>query len=97
MTAELAETTAPDSWGPRSSGLRQAGRYRGRSARRTLARSWRDDQVFGAGIPQRMVIVEFESFEKVLAAVYKSDTYQNALAVLAYGAVRDTRIVEGVD
>jgi uncharacterized protein (DUF1330 family) len=42
------------------------------------------------------VIVEFESFEKALAA-YKSDTYQNALAVLADGAVRDTRIVEGVD
>jgi uncharacterized protein (DUF1330 family) len=43
-----------------------------------------------------MVIVEFESFEKAIAA-YKSDTYQNALAVLAYGAVRDTRIVEGLD
>jgi hypothetical protein len=71
MTAELAETTAPDSWGPRSRGLRQAGRCRGRSARRTLARSWRDDQVVGAGIPQRTVIVEFESFEKALAA-YKA-------------------------
>jgi uncharacterized protein (DUF1330 family) len=53
-------------------------------------------KVFGAGIPKRTVIVEFESFEKALAA-YKSDTYQNALAVLADGAVRDTRIVEGVD
>jgi uncharacterized protein (DUF1330 family) len=33
-------------------------------------------KVFGAGVRQRTVIVEFESFEQALAA-YKSDTYQN--------------------
>jgi uncharacterized protein (DUF1330 family) len=39
------------------------------------------------------VSVEFHSFEKALAA-YKSETYQNALALLGDDAERDWRIVE---
>jgi uncharacterized protein (DUF1330 family) len=42
------------------------------------------------------VIVEFASFELAQAA-YESKAYKEALAVLGGGAVRDVRIVEGVD
>ena len=40
--------------------------------------------------------VEFENFEAALAH-YNSDAYQLALAALGDGAVRDMRIVEGVE
>ena len=39
---------------------------------------------------------EFPSVEKAIAA-YQSPAYQNALKALGDGAVRDIRIVEGVD
>ncbi|MBB3211812.1 uncharacterized protein (DUF1330 family) [Herbaspirillum sp. Sphag1AN] len=48
-----------------------------------------------AGKVQRIVVVEFASFEQAKKA-YASQAYQEALAVLGSSAVRDFRIVEGV-
>ena len=48
-----------------------------------------------AGLDQRVVMAEFESFEKAVAT-YNSDAYQAALCVLGSAAERDFRIVEGV-
>jgi uncharacterized protein (DUF1330 family) len=48
------------------------------------------------GLKQRTVLIEFESFEKAVAA-YNSVPYQEALKVLGTAAERDFRIVEGVD
>ena len=42
---------------------------------------------------QRLVIVEFESVAKAVAA-YESPEYQTALAVLKNSAERDVRIIE---
>ena len=47
-----------------------------------------------AGLQQRTVVTEFESFETALAA-RKSEAYQKALQALGSGAERDFRIVEG--
>jgi uncharacterized protein (DUF1330 family) len=47
-----------------------------------------------AGLKQRVVVMEFESFEKALAT-YNSAAYQAALKALGHGAERDFRIVEG--
>jgi uncharacterized protein (DUF1330 family) len=51
---------------------------------------------FEAGLRERIVISEFPSVEKAIAA-YNSDGYQQALAALGNGAERDIRIVEGVE
>lgn len=48
-----------------------------------------------SGVKQRVVIMEFESFEKAIAA-YNSSAYQAALKALGSGAERDFRIVEGI-
>ena len=48
-----------------------------------------------SGVNQRVVVVEFESFEKAVAT-YNSEAYQAALCVLGSAADRDFRIVEGV-
>jgi uncharacterized protein (DUF1330 family) len=48
-----------------------------------------------SGINQRVVVTEFESFEKAVAT-YNSDAYKAALRVLGSAADRDLRIVEGV-
>jgi uncharacterized protein (DUF1330 family) len=48
-----------------------------------------------SGIKQRVVVMEFESFEKALAT-YNSAAYQAALQVLGSAAERDFRIVGGV-
>lgn len=48
-----------------------------------------------AGVDQRVVVVEFESLERAIAA-YDSDLYKVALKALAKGAQRDFRIVEGI-
>jgi uncharacterized protein (DUF1330 family) len=48
-----------------------------------------------SGINQRVVVTEFESFEKAVAT-YNSDAYKAALRVLGSAADRDFRIVEGV-
>ena len=52
-------------------------------------------QVYELGLEQRTVVIEFDSIEQARAA-YDSPAYQAALAVLAGGAERDIRIVEGV-
>ncbi|WP_433607359.1 DUF1330 domain-containing protein [Dactylosporangium sp. CA-139114] len=49
-----------------------------------------------AGIAERTVLVEFDSFQQAVAA-YESAAYQQARAALADGAERDFRIVEGID
>jgi uncharacterized protein (DUF1330 family) len=48
-----------------------------------------------SGMNQRVVVMEFESFEKAVAA-YNSAAYQAALQALGSAAERDFRIVEGV-
>ena len=60
---------------------------------RTLSRGGRV-VAHEAGITQRVVLVEFDSFERAVAA-YESEPYQTALAVLPDGFERDFRIVEG--
>ncbi|MCQ9131160.1 DUF1330 domain-containing protein [Streptomyces hilarionis] len=62
---------------------------------RTLVRGGRV-VAHGAGIAERTVLVEFDSFEQAVAA-YESAAYQEALAALADGVERDFRIVEGSD
>ncbi|WP_406087807.1 DUF1330 domain-containing protein [Kitasatospora purpeofusca] len=49
-----------------------------------------------AGITQRAVLIEFDSFEQAVAA-YESEAYQKALAALPDGYERDFRIIEGTD
>jgi uncharacterized protein (DUF1330 family) len=49
-----------------------------------------------AGITQRVVLIEFGSFEQAVAA-YESEAYQKALVALPDGVERDFRIVEGID
>jgi uncharacterized protein (DUF1330 family) len=51
---------------------------------------------YEAGQIERIVISEFPSVERANAA-YNSPAYQEALKALGNGAVRDIRIVEGVD
>lgn len=47
-----------------------------------------------SGLEQRLVVTEFESFEKAVET-YNSAAYQAALKVLGSAAERDFRIVEG--
>jgi uncharacterized protein (DUF1330 family) len=49
-----------------------------------------------AGVEDRTVLVEFDSYALAMAA-YDSDAYRAALAALDGGAERDVRIVEGID
>jgi len=49
-----------------------------------------------AGVEERTVVVEFDSFDTAVAT-YEGDEYNAALAKLEGGVVRDFRIVEGVD
>jgi len=51
---------------------------------------------FEAGQKERVVISEFPSIEKAIAA-YNSPAYREALKALGDGAVRDIRIVEGLE
>jgi uncharacterized protein (DUF1330 family) len=51
---------------------------------------------YEAGQKERIVMSEFPSVEKAIAA-YQSPTYQLALNALGDGAVRDIRIVEGLE
>jgi uncharacterized protein (DUF1330 family) len=46
------------------------------------------------GLQQRTVVVEFESYDRALAA-HESEAYKKALQALGSGAERDFRIVEG--
>ena len=51
---------------------------------------------FEAGQKERIVISEFPSLDRAIAA-YNSPAYAKALDALGDGAVRDIRIVEGTD
>ena|SRR2546423_6539215 len=51
---------------------------------------------YDAGIAERTVLVEFDTFEQAVAA-RESAAYQEALAALSDGVERDFRIVEGID
>ncbi|MET7745487.1 MFS transporter [Streptomyces sp. NPDC005385] len=62
---------------------------------RTFARGGRV-VAHDAGIAERTVLIEFDSFEQAVAA-RESAAYQEALVVLADGVERDFRIVEGID
>jgi uncharacterized protein (DUF1330 family) len=50
---------------------------------------------FEAGLKERIVISEFPSVQAT--AAYNSAAYQEALKALGDGAVRDVRIVEGLE
>ncbi|SMC82806.1 DUF1330 domain-containing protein [Rhizobium sp. RU36D] len=50
---------------------------------------------YEAGLEQRTVLIEFDSVDQARAA-HDSPEYQEAMALLGEGAVRDIRIVEGV-
>ena len=58
----------------------------------------RDSRVVAhdAGIVERTVLVEFDSFEQAVAA-RESAAYQKALVALSDSVERDFRIVEGID
>jgi uncharacterized protein (DUF1330 family) len=62
---------------------------------RLLTGSTSQVQAHEAGVQQRTVVVEFDSYDVALAA-YESDAYQKALQALGSGAERDYRIVEGL-
>jgi uncharacterized protein (DUF1330 family) len=47
-----------------------------------------------AGVQQRTIIVEFDSYDIALKA-YESEDYRKALQALGSGAQRDFRVVEG--
>ena len=53
------------------------------------------EQVYEAGLQERVVVIEFDSVEAAVAA-HDTPAYQEALAALGDGAERDLRIVEGV-
>lgn len=61
---------------------------------RFLTRSASQVEAHEAGLQQRTVVVEFDSYEIALAA-HESDAYKKALQAFASGAERDFRIVEG--
>ncbi|MGW5276942.1 DUF1330 domain-containing protein [Streptomyces sp. NPDC004044] len=49
-----------------------------------------------AGIAERTVLIEFDTFEQAVAA-RESAAYQEALVVLSDAVERDFRIIEGID
>ena len=51
---------------------------------------------YESGQKERVVITEFESLEKAKAA-HDCPAYQEAVRVLGDGAVRDVRIIEGLE
>ena len=53
-------------------------------------------QPYEDGVAERTVLIEFPTYEAAVAT-YEGDGYQEALKRLGDGAVRDLRIVEGVD
>ena len=64
------------------------------SGGRVLTRSTSRVLIHEAGLQQRAILVEFDSYEIALGA-YESEAYQKALQTLGSGAERDFRIVEG--
>jgi uncharacterized protein (DUF1330 family) len=65
------------------------------SGGRFLTKSTSQVQAHEAGLQQRVVLVEFDSFQVALAT-HESEAYRKALQALGSGAARDVRIVEGV-
>ena len=65
------------------------------SGGRSLTGSTSQVQAHEAGLQQRTIVVEFDSYDRALAA-HKSEAYQKALRALGSGAERDFRIVEGI-
>ena len=63
---------------------------------RTFARGGGRVAAYEAATAERVVLVEFDSFEQAVAA-RESQAYQEALAVLSDGVERDFRVVEGID
>ncbi|HTZ57169.1 MAG TPA: DUF1330 domain-containing protein [Acidobacteriaceae bacterium] len=61
---------------------------------RLLTSSKSQLQIHEAGLQQRVIVVEFDSYDLALAA-YTTDAYKKALQALGSGAERDFRIVEG--
>jgi uncharacterized protein (DUF1330 family) len=61
---------------------------------RFLTRTSSKVHPYEAGLQQRIIIVEFDSYEIALTA-YESEAYKKALRALGSGAERDFRIVEG--
>jgi uncharacterized protein (DUF1330 family) len=61
---------------------------------RFLTRSMSQIRAHEAGLQQRTIVVEFDSYEIAVAA-HESEVYQKALQALNSGAERDFRIVEG--
>lgn len=51
---------------------------------------------YEAGIAERVVLIEFDGFERAVEA-YESPAYRKALAALPDGFERDFRIIEGRD
>jgi uncharacterized protein (DUF1330 family) len=52
-------------------------------------------KAYEAGQLERIVVIEFDSVEQAVA-MHDGAAYQQALAALAGGAVRDVRIIPGV-
>jgi len=52
-------------------------------------------KAYEAGVAQRVVVIEFDSVERALAA-HESDGYKAALKAFGKAAERDLRIVEGL-
>jgi uncharacterized protein (DUF1330 family) len=52
-------------------------------------------KTYESGVAQRIVVLEFDSVEKAIAA-YESAAYQAAFRLLGNGAKREIRIVEGI-
>jgi uncharacterized protein (DUF1330 family) len=52
-------------------------------------------KAYESGLKQRVVIIEFDSLERAVAA-HDSEAYQAALKVFGQAADRDLRIVEGL-
>ena len=52
-------------------------------------------KVYEQGLAQRVVMIEFDSVEKAIAA-HDSPGYQEALKALGDGVEREIRIVEGL-
>lgn len=53
-------------------------------------------QVFESGVPERTILIEFDSVEQAVAA-YESPAYHEALRALGDGAERDLRIIKAID
>jgi uncharacterized protein (DUF1330 family) len=53
-------------------------------------------RIYEQGLQQRTVLIEFDSVAQAIAA-HDSPGYQEALRALGDGAVRDLRIVEGIE